>query len=320
MPQEKSRKYQLTINNPSEYGLTHEKIKENLETLKIEYWCMCDEIGVEAKTPHTHIFLYSKNAILFSSIKKRFYQAHIECAQGTCQQNRDYIRKEGKYSDSDKKETNLIETFEEFGVMPTVRSGSQDNIASQVLQMIKDGCTNIDIIEAFPSYLTKTAHLDKIRQTYKEQEYSKIFRHLEITYIYGETETGKTRYVMDNYGYENVYKVTNYAHPFDSYEGQDIILFDEFRSSLPLKDMLQYLDGYPCRLPARYSDRQACYMKVYIVSNIPFDKQYTNIQIEEPQSFEAFRRRITKFLNFEIIDNSVPFFVKDNIRIIESFE
>ena len=71
MPQEKCRKYQLTINNPIEHGLTHGIIKEILETLKIDYWCMCDEIGLEGNTPHTHIFLYSKNAILFSSIKQR---------------------------------------------------------------------------------------------------------------------------------------------------------------------------------------------------------------------------------------------------------
>ncbi len=186
--------------------------------------------------------------------------------------------------------------------------------------MIKDGYTNIDIIEAFPSYLNKIPHLDKMRQTYKEQEYSDVFRILEITYICGDTETGKTRYVMDKYGYKNVYKITNYTHPFDSYEGQDVILFDEFRSSLPITDLLQILDGYPCKLSARYADRVACFTKAFIISNIPFDKQYPNIQTDEPKSFEALRRRITKFLNFEIKDTSVPFYVKENIEIIETFE
>lgn len=321
MPREKSsRKYQLTINNPKEYGFTHEHIRQNLETLKLVYWCMCDEIGLEEKTHHTHVFLYSKNPIMFSTIKKRFYQSHIECAQGTCQQNRDYIRKEGKYSDTDKKETNLAETFEEFGEIPIERSGSNDNVSSKVLQMIKDGCSNIEIVEAVPSYLSKISHLDKIRQNYKEKEYSSVFRELDITYIYGDTGTGKTRYVMENYGYEQVYKITNYEHPFDSYEGQDIILFDEFRSSLPLKDMLQYLDGYPCRLPARYTDRQACFTKVYLISNIPLVKQYTNIQAEEPKSFEAFRRRITKILSFQFKDKTKPFYEKDNVEIIETWE
>ncbi len=281
MPSEKSsRKYQLTMNNPIEHGFTHEKINENMQSIKTVYWCMCDEIG-ENKTPHTHIFLHSKNAILFSTIQRRFYGAHIELANGTCQENRDYIRKEGKYLESDKKETNIIETFEEFGEMPIERKGSSDNISKQVLGMIKDGASNLEIIDVFPSFMTKTQHLDKMRQTIIHEKNKTKFRKLEVTYIYGKTETGKTRYVMDKYGYENVYKITNYAHPFDSYENQDVILFDEFRSSLPLKDMLQYLDVYPGTLPARYADRQACFSKVYIISNIPFDKQYVDIQKNE---------------------------------------
>lgn len=320
MAREKSsRKYQLTINNPLEHGFTHEQIKNNLDTLKTVYWCMCDEIGTE-KTPHTHIFLCSKNAIMFSTIQKRFYGAHIELARGSCQENRDYIRKEGKYLESEKRETNLIDTFEEFGEMPIERKGSNDSVSRQVLQMIKEGYTNIEIIDEFPSYMTKMAHLDKMRQTIIESANADSFRKLEVTYIFGETGTGKTRYVLEKYGYRNVYKITNYEHPFDGYENQDVILFDEFRSSLPLKDMLQYLDGYPCRLPARYSDRQACYTKVYLISNIPFEKQYCYIQENDIKSWEAFRRRITKYLNFEKINKALPHYYKNNIDIIESYE
>ena len=317
MPKEKSnRKYQLTINNPIEHGFTHEQIKNNLSTIKTEYWCMCDEIGAE-KTPHTHIFLYSKNAIMFSTIQKRFYGAHIEFAKGTCQENRDYIRKEGKFLDSDKKETNKIETFEEFGEMPRERKGASDSVTQQVLEMIKEGASNLEIIDVFPSFMTKIQHLDKMRQTIVHEKYKTKFRELEITYIYGETETGKTRYVLDKYGYDNVYKVTNYEHPFDNYENEDVILFDEFRSSLPLKDMLQYLDGYPCKLPARYTDKEACYTKVYIISNISFDKQYVDIQQKESNSFDAFKRRITKFLIFNKKDKNITHYDKDNLIIDE---
>ena len=320
MAREKSsRKYQLTINNPVEHGFTHEQIRKNLSTMKIAYYCFCDEVGSEG-TYHIHIFIYSKNAIMFSTVQQRFYGAHIECAVGTCKENRDYIRKEGKYLNSDKKETNLIDTFEECGEMPIERKGSNDNISSQVLQMIKDGYDNYEIIDVFPSYLTKIQHLDKTRQTILTNNFANVFRRLEVTYIYGETETGKTRYVLDTYGYENVYKITNYEHPFDAYETQDVILFDEFRSSLPLKDMLQYLEGYPCRLPARYAERQACYTRVFLISNIPFEKQYINIQETESKSWCAFRRRITKYLNFVKKNKDLPYFDKNNIDIIESYE
>lgn len=39
---------------------------------------------------------------------------------------------------------------------------------------------------------------------------------------------------MEKYGYANVFRVTNYKHPFDQYKGQDDIMFEEFQSSIPI--------------------------------------------------------------------------------------
>ena len=42
----RSRKWQITVNNPVEKGYTHEHIKEQLASLSgCVYWCMCDETG-----------------------------------------------------------------------------------------------------------------------------------------------------------------------------------------------------------------------------------------------------------------------------------
>lgn len=97
---------------------------------------------------------------------------------------------------------------------------------------------------------------------------------------------------MEKYGYRNVYRVTNYAHPFDNYKGEKVIVFEEFRSSLPIADMLKYLDGYPVMLPCRYADKVACYETVYLISNIPLEQQYPNVQHDEPETYAAFLRRI----------------------------
>lgn len=119
---------------------------------------------------------------------------------------------------------------------------------------------------------------------------------------------------MDSFGYANVYKVTNYEHPFDRYNGEPVLLLDEFRSSLPFGDMLQYLDIYPCRLPARYADKIACYDKVFIVSNIPLSKQYPNIQVEDSESWNALVRRINKITQFT---RNAPFFETNEVEQIE---
>lgn len=291
MAREKShRKYQLTINNPADHGFDHDVIKTTISGFPgCVYWCLCDEVGQEG-TPHTHVYLVFENAVMFSTIQKRFYGAHIEPAKGTNQQNRDYVRKEGKWADSEKEDTNLPETFEESGELPPDPE-RQQKYSEAVLTMLQDGATNAEIIQELPTAINHLPNIDRARQTLLEEKFKAKWRTLEVYYIWGKTGVGKTLSVMEQYGYENVYRVTNYAHPFDQYQGQDVILFDEFRSSLPLSDMLTYLDGYPVMLPCRYADKVACFTKVYVVSNLDFDEQYPILQLEQPASWAAFRRR-----------------------------
>jgi len=290
-----SRKYQLTINNPIEKGFSHNVIKTILEDFSSTvYWCMCDEIGEEG-TPHTHLYIVFRNAVMFDTLFKRFYGAHIEMAQGTNQENLDYIRKEGKWQDNKKQETSQPDTFEESGEIPQDRALNVKETTA-IYEMIKDGASDFEIMEAFPNVINRLDKLERARQTILAERWKNEFRCLHTIYLWGETGAGKTRSVMEQYGYTNVYRITNYLHPFDSYHGQDVIIFEEFRSSLQIKEMLLYLDGYPCLLPCRYQDKQACYTKVYIITNIPLEKQYPQIQVDSPGTWQAFLRRINEII------------------------
>lgn len=293
MPREtSSRKYLLTINNPIDHGFTHEKIKELVNTFSsCTYWCMSDEIGSEG-TPHTHVFMYFKTTVMFSTVQNRFYGAHIDQSKGNAQENRDYVAKAGKWADSEKSETSVEGTFEEFGELPDERPAKQKQ-SEAVLEMIKEGKNNADIINAFPSEMNHIQHLDATRQTLLNEKYKNIRRNVEVLYLWGSTGVGKTRFVMDSYGYENVYRISDYEHPFDEYAGQDVMVFEEFRSSLKIGKMLIYLDGYPFPLPCRYNNKTACYTKVYIISNIPLEDQYPDVQRSDPETWNAFRRRIS---------------------------
>lgn len=286
-----SRKWQLTINNPKDHGFTHEKIKELVSTFKsVIYWCMSDEIG-ENGTYHTHVFLFSRSGIRFSTIKRSFGVAHIEMAVGTCQQNMEYVSKTGKWEKDKKHETSVDGTFEEHGEMPVERQGRRNDL-DDLYSMIKEGMSDFQILEQGSDYMLNLETISRTRQIIIQEKYKQEFRHLDVTYIWGETGAGKTRGVMESHGYLNVFRVTDYQHPFDNYSGQDVVLFDEFRSDLYLKDMLKYLDGYPLELPCRYANKFACYTKVYIVSNSPLGSQYRNIQSEDYDSWLAFLRRI----------------------------
>lgn len=117
-----------------------------------------------------------------------------------------------------------------------------------------------------------------------------------MTYISGKTGTGKTRSIFRNNNASDICRITSYkkGNPalFDGYNGQSVLVFEEFAGQIPIEEMLNYLDIYPLMLPARYYDRVACYTKVYITSNIPIENQYVDIQISKPETWLAFLRRI----------------------------
>lgn len=298
MAERQGRKWQITINNPADKGTTHEGIKQTLSAIRsVVYYCLADEIGLEQGTPHTHIFIAAKSGIRFSTVKKLFPEAHIEQAHGTSEENKAYIEKSGKWADDPKKDTSIEGTFEEWGEMPVERQGARTDLA-MLYELVKDGKSNFEILEEYPDFMLRISDIEKTRQIIRAEEYRTTFRNLEVTYIWGATGTGKTRSVMEQYGYENVFRVTDYAHPFDQYAGQDILLCDEFHSQYKASEILDLMDGYPLELPCRYANKVACFTKVFLISNIDLAAQYPNIQYDSPAVWEAILRRIHKVVKF----------------------
>jgi len=240
-----------------------------------------------------------KSPAKFSTVKKRFPDAHIESARGTVQQNRDYIAKSGKWADDTKSDTSVPGTFEESGEPPEEPGQGARTDLVILYQMLKDGMSNYEIIEANPDYMLALDRIERVRQMLREEQYRETFRQLEVTYIWGNTGLGKSRYVMEKYGYSEVYRVTDYEHPFDTYGGQDVLLLEEYGSNFKVRDLLNFLDGYPLMLPCRYANRVACFTKVYIISNIDLSSQYPNIQHEDESTWRALLRRIGRVVEYQ---------------------
>ena len=125
---------------------------------------------------------------------------------------------------------------------------------------------------------------------------------MKTNYLFGDSGTGKTRSIYEKHAPEDVYRITDYSGQsgarFDDYHGESVIVFEEFHSQVPISAMLNFLDIYPLRLPARYRDRVACFDTVYITSNIPLDQQYMDVQRRELETWNAFLRRITTVTEF----------------------
>lgn len=286
-----SNRYQLTINNPLEHGYTHDKIfetfRDNFRTF--QYLCMADEIG---SSPHTHVYIHFSSRVRFTMVKKYFPEAHIEKCKGTASDNINYIKKCGKWENDKKHGTKVEGTFEEYGDRPPDSKGKRGDM-TELYQMVAEGMTNAEILAENQDYILLLEKIDKLRTMLLMEKYKNQRRtELKVTYICGATGTGKTRGILDKHGDANVYRVTDYAHPFDSYQCQPVIVFDEFRSSLKISDMLNLLDIYPQELPARYANKYACYETVYILSNWELEKQYREVQDSSIRTWKAFLRRI----------------------------
>ena len=243
------RRYLLTINNPGT-DWTHDKLRDVLGGMNLKYWCMADEIGTE-QTPHTHLyFVAEKSAVRFSTVKGLFPTAHIEAAQGDSEEVRAYVQKSGKWADDEKADTAIPGTFEEWGELPEERPGHRTDW-DIAYQMLADGRSVLEVIEKLTHLMRYRTTFEQIRQELLAEKFRTVFRKLEVTYIQGATELGKTRYVMEKYAYE-VYKLTGYLHGcFDKYQCEDVLILDEFDGGFKIQDMNNYLDGYPLMLPCK---------------------------------------------------------------------
>ena len=177
-----SNKYLLTINNPKDKGLTHGEIKKilvnNFRTL--EYCAMADEMG---KTYHTHIFVYFNSRVRFSTVKKNFPEAHIDVVKGMVSDNINYIRKTGKWKDSEKAETSIPDTFEEYGKRPPDSKGKLSDM-TELYQMVNDGMTNTEILAINQDYILQIDKIDKLRTMLLTEKYKGIIRkNLQVIYI-----------------------------------------------------------------------------------------------------------------------------------------
>lgn len=304
----KGRKAFLTFNNPIEHGY-NTRNPEDMKSVyfdpvikkwnKIIFICCTKEIGKETHTEHDHVYIHFTSPVYRSSIQKLFPNADIRFHTESDEENRNYVFKTGKYEGTEKEETKIAGYQFEHGTVEKFREnqGKRNDLA-ELKEYILAGKSNGEIYDIDPNYMKHASQIDKIRLDLYSAKYKSEIRKQNVIYQCGATGSGKTRTVMEQYNYD-VYRVTDYTHPFDSYTTQDVIIFEEFRSSLKIEQMLNLLDLYPVELPARYSNKQACYHTVYINSNWTLKEQYQNQQEEHPATWQAFLRRINEVHVYE---------------------
>lgn len=320
MKDTQSNKYFCTANNPKEYGYDYDTIIkilfENFKTF--QYMCICTEIA-STGTEHFHFYCYFSSRVRWSTMCRHFPHVDIRKAKGSTSQCVAYIQKSGKWENDEEKQHTVVKgSFKEYGERP---ADKKENDTSELYKMISEGYSNADIYSENAEYIKQATVIDKIRFDIKSAELEGKRRlNLEVCYVQGDTGTWKSRTILDMYSDENVCRIINYKkNPFDAYKYHDVLVFEEFRNSLPLPDMLNYLDIYPVNLPARYADKPLFATKIYIISNWKLEKQYQDEQVTDFESYQAFLRRIHKVMVFTgkgefTTYNSVDEYFKENVK------
>jgi hypothetical protein len=255
----------------------------------LQYAIFQREKGKESRIEHFQFYINFKNARAFNWVKKTLpYGCHFKPMYSTPQYCKSYCSKP---------ETRIGEVYE---VGEFISQGKRSDL-EKIIELMRQAVPLSTIQTIYPTQCVMYARqLEKFEQDLLNQKQECNFRNLTVNYIYGKTGTGKTKFVLDKHGYKNVWRIKFYdQRAFDKYHAHSVLVFDEYRSQFKVADMLNYLDGYPLELPCRYYDKQACYTTVYIISNIPLEQQYPNVQKDEVATWQAFLRRINNVYNFD---------------------
>ena len=242
-------------------------------------------------------FLGLKGGDNLETMRSAEFSASAYCLKGV--QSKDEWSSDGVDGETYGMRLNLVR---QIGTLP-LRGEAKESVWDNIIQYIKMGWSDLEIVEKYPAQALRCQ--SAIAQYRLKHDLATAqWREVETIYINGTTGTGKSRYVMEKHGYANVYRVQNYdSGAFDMYDGQPVVLFEEFRNGFKIEQMLNFLDGYPLQLPARYANKMAKFTKVYIATNWDILEQYKGVQQNHPLTWEAFLRRIDG--RAEIVDGDV---------------
>ncbi len=273
-----------------EYKYSLKYIYEQLK--EYSYFIVTYELAPTTQSKHFHVWLEHCKPVRFSSLLKKLPFGDIQVRKGKKIDCFNYVTKLTKDDDH----VNL-HGYWEFGERPRLENitGKRNDIESFKLA-IYDGYSDYELLESFPSqYFKYNRLITEVRQSlYQEQ--AKKMRDVKVTYIYGDTGSGKTFSIYDKYDVDDIFKISSYDNgAFDSYRNQKVLVLEEYRSGFKLSYLLQILDNYPLQLSARYNNRWALFEEVYIVSNINVSEQYP---YTDEDSLNAFYRRIDTIIHY----------------------
>ncbi|AHH31475.1 replication-associated protein [Dragonfly larvae associated circular virus-6] len=206
------------------FHYTEEDINK-IKKLEVQYQCVGKEICPKSKEPHLQGYLYYANPVRFETVKTSIRkEVHLESARYSAKRNARYCKKEGDWW--------------EQGEPPMM--GARSDLA-EVALMVRNGASLEQVAEENPEVYVRYSRGLQALQT-------KVMKHRterpNVTWIWGSTGVGKTRYAVELC---DSFYMKDGTKWWDGYEQQKWIILDDFHwdgKVESFREFLRMIDRY----------------------------------------------------------------------------
>lgn len=269
-----AKQFMVTINNPIQPLNSPPLNFESWRTAPI-YVIYQYEIG-EQGTPHLQCYFCFKHSIRFQTLKNHFpSNPNIQKRLGTHTQAKEYCSKE----DTRVQGPWIYGTDEHIAET----AGQRTDLAA-VKRKLDEGCSfRVIAQEHFSDFI----RYEKGFRSYKRLCTPERDWEMEVIVLVGDTGTGKTRFVKDNY--TDVYSVPQAKQSgcyWDGYDGQDNVLIDEmYGSRFTHGFLLQLLDRYDFCVPIHGGSVPFVSKRIFLTSNADPSEWYDGVYTKMGKNF-----------------------------------
>jgi len=268
--------WMFTINNPT----------ESPQFDDVKYMIYQFEKG-EQGTVHIQGYVVFNERKRMTQVKKMEPRAHLEVRRGTHLQAKEYCSKEASRIEG-----------------PIVEGDDSDILAQRpgkrndclvAAEMIRAGSSIQEVMSEVPASMRFVSGL-----RYYHQLIHSLTPRTWKTYVrvyWGVAGSGKS-YAAANEAGGGAYFKPGGNKWFDGYNGEDNVVFDEFRGNwFDLSTLLRLLDAYPCKVETKGGMVEFVARNIWITSNVSPENWYPNIDAIQLQALLRRLDEVRHFIN-----------------------
>jgi hypothetical protein len=214
---------------------------------------------------HLQGYFQLKKKSRLVTLKRLFHSdvVHFEVARGTPQSNKDYCTK------SDSAYTKVLSSPFEYGTFTT--SGQRSDLQSAVSVAIDQGMNAV--ATQLPSTFVRYHRGLQALRSQRLLADAPMMRPLVVNVFFGDPGSGKS---FDAYhlaeqadSYYVLPTVQDGKLWFDGYDGEKVLLIEDYDGSIPFDSFKRLLDVYKMMTPVKGSHTVPAFEAIFITSNTP---------------------------------------------------